>query len=85
MIESRYEETIEELKEKLRNGKVSILDEREFKTLNYIEFACYFCRKPIKGNLRILMDLDSDQGIPAFSLRPIDSKCYAKAKGLEVI
>jgi len=83
MIGSIYKETIEELKGKIRNNNIRILDEKDFEDLVYFEPVCYFCRKSINGNIRILVDSDPKGQIKRNY--PIDSRCYAKAKGLEVI
>jgi len=81
MIENKYEKTLEVLKEKIKNNLIKIIESKDFNPKFKSNFACYFCREKIKGHVRILIESDS-KGINYY---PIDSKCYAKAKGIYVV
>ena len=82
MILNKYEKTRGRLTEKIKNNLVKVIERKDFNTKFKSNIACYFCRKKIKGKVRILVYEDSKGGINYY---PIDSKCYAKAKGIEVV
>lgn len=83
MIGSKYEETKKRLKEKIKDRNICVLNEKDFESkIMNSKFLCYFCRKQIVGRVRILSDSSHKDQIDS---HPIDSKCYAMAKGIEVV
>ena len=82
MILNKYKETTKRLIEKIRNNLVKVIERENFNSKFKSDIACYFCRKKIKGKVRILVYEDSKGGTNYY---PIDGKCYAKAKGIEVV
>ena len=82
MILNKYEKTRESLIEKIRNNLIKVIEKKDFNSKFKSNFECYFCRKKIKGKIRILVYGDSKGGTNYY---PIDSQCYAKAKGIEIV
>ncbi|MBU4070211.1 MAG: hypothetical protein KJ646_04480 [Nanoarchaeota archaeon] len=81
MIENKYEKTLEALKQKIKNNLIKIIESKDFNPKFKSNFACYFCREKIEGKVRILIESD----LKGISYYPIDSKCYAKVKGIVVV
>ncbi len=82
MIGTKYEKTVERLKEKIKNNLIRVIERKAFNSKFKSNFACYFCRKKINVKVRFLTDENSNGEGDYY---PIDSKCYAKAKGMEVV
>jgi len=74
-IGSKYEETKRRLKEEIARGiaKIGSADNTIFQEHGA---QCYFCRKPIKGNILLVLDefLESTSSIP------IDEECFIESR-----
>lgn len=82
MIENKYEKTLKVLKGKIKNNLIKVIEGTDFNTKFKSNLACYFCREKIKGKVRILIESDLNNNKNYY---PIDSRCYAKAKGIYLI
>lgn len=82
VIGIKYKETKARLREKIRDGTIRVLEGDdaisvlESKIGNHV-LACYFCGKHIDGKVRLL--------IKSLTYYPIDTNCYADAKGVYLV
>jgi len=75
---SGYEAYKELLREKIRNNSIISLELEH----GYSEKTqdCYFCRRPIQGKIRLLINKDPINKIESEDKRVIHESCYQQAK-----
>lgn len=66
----KYEQTVEELRKRIRRNQITILEEIA------INHSCYFCGEAIIGKMFVLEDRAKNKT----SLYFIDDSCYTQAK-----
>ena len=71
-VSSKYKDALLELKRKIRDKKIFILEDIAKNN------ACYFCNKRIDGKMKILTDFETTNGHETETRYYLDFKCYRK-------
>ena len=75
-IGSKYFEKSAELRQNIKTRTANI-----FEAADWEKACCYFCRKPIKGKIRVVKEIN----VTGENYYPIDKRCYANIIGIKVI
>ena len=82
----KYIDKVEELRQKIKDDDITVILV-DSGLINYpgIGVQCYFCQKTIEDNVRILVQKQTINGYVSFDNFPVDSRCYARAKSIELV